>query len=229
MQADGSAELAGLPGAGGAPNQLDAEIEKAEGTISRKLPGRWDYVVAAVALALTGSQLYTAFFGVFPELQQRALHWLLVGVLVFLLFPARRGKQESKIPVYDVILAIVTIITAGYVIWDYEGMYMRIGDPTRLDLVLGSITILLIIEATRRTLGWPLPIIAIVSLLYIRFGSLLPQRFGGHSGFDIDQTINLMYLSPRASGGSSWGPRPTSSPCSSSSGPSSRRPGRATS
>ena len=72
-------------------------------------------------------------------------------------------------------------------------MSLRIGDPLVIDIVMGSISTLLVLEITRRTLGWPLVIIALVFLLYCFTGQYL-SGIMSHRGFDFDRVMTQTYM-----------------------------------
>jgi TRAP-type uncharacterized transport system fused permease subunit len=59
---------------------------------------------------------------------------------------------------------------------------------------MGAICIILVLEATRRTVGWILPVVAIVALAYAHWGYRLPGQWG-HRGYDLDRLVGTMYIS----------------------------------
>jgi len=72
----------------------------------------------------------------------------------------------------------------------FDDFARRVVRPTGLDVVLGVVAVLLVLEATRRTVGWVLPAICLGFVAYARFGGLLP--FGwelGHKGYDLERLV----------------------------------------
>lgn len=81
----------------------------------------------------------------------------------------------------------------AYLVLDYMNIAMRAGDPLTRDLVLGGFTILIVMEATRRSMGWPLVIVASSFLLYALLGHLIPGNLG-HKQYGLSRIIEHMFL-----------------------------------
>lgn len=109
----------------------------------RKLGGKWGITIAVIATAFSLFQLYTAAFGMLPAQLQRSVHLGFVILLVFLLYPAHKGKIH-KITIADLVLAIAGTFAAGYIVWNYEALIARAGAFTTLDVVVGAIGILIV-------------------------------------------------------------------------------------
>ena len=106
--------------------------------------------VIAVLLFVWGSwQLYTAFAGEWPTQLQRVTHLGFVLSAVFLLYPAT-AKGRDRFAWYDAVLAITGALIAAYYIWQYNGLALRAGMYTTMDVVVASIAVLLVLEAARR-------------------------------------------------------------------------------
>lgn len=112
--------------------------------------------------------------------------------LTFLKYKANRNLDD-KIKKYDIALAIISIISAIYYIINYEMILNRSLQPTILDITFAIITIVLVIEACRRTIGIVLPIIAIIALLYAFFGNNLPGMWG-HRPYSLSRIVNILYM-----------------------------------
>ncbi|GBF32397.1 TRAP-type uncharacterized transport system [Desulfocucumis palustris] len=123
---------------------------------------------------------------------QRAFILMLSFFIIFLVHPFRKNSQKG-ITVFDAALALCGLAVGGYVLINFNEMVMRMGAPNKMDLLFGGLCILLVLEATRRAIGWPLPIVTGVFLLYNYFGNHIPGTFG-HRGYDIPRIINQMYL-----------------------------------
>jgi len=80
------------------------------------------------------------------------------------------------------------------VAWDAEGILSRSGSTQPHELWLGAILVILILEGTRRTLGWPLPILALLAMAYALFGGSLPGA-AGHRGYALPRILFTLYLS----------------------------------
>ena len=139
--------------------------------------------------------LYTCYFGILPILLQRSIHVAFGLMLIFLVKPFRGWKTNLWLFV-DSVLIILTICSIFHIMLNFQRLEERIVfmDPVTLgDKVFGVITILLVIIATWRMLGPPMPIIALVGIGYVFSGKFIPS-FLGHPGVPFDQFIEEMYL-----------------------------------
>lgn len=158
----------------------------------RKLGGKWGLLIASVAIAFSLFQLYTAAFGMLPAQLQRSVHLGFVLLLVFLLYPAHKGKIH-KITFSDLIIAAAGVSSAGYIVWNYRELISRAGDFTTVDVVFGAIGIIVVMEACRRVVGLPMLIIATIFMLYAFFGAYMPG-FLNHRGYSIERIITHLWF-----------------------------------
>ena len=123
--------------------------------------------------------------------------------LVFLVFPLRKSMLEHPrppsalapggVPLYDWLFAVAIAVSVLYVPYIFDDLAFRVGNPTPLDTVMGSVLVVLLLDATRRAMGWPLPIIAIVFIVYALAGSWFPGLLK-HSGASWSALVNHLYL-----------------------------------
>lgn len=159
----------------------------------RELSG-WQYwVVAGIALAASLFHLYTAAFGLLPAMYQRAVHWMFMGSLVFLLYPATKSRPKDKIDIWDWVFAGMIVAGCLNILLNWDAIAMREGMPIASDIYLGIMMVVLVIEGGRRAMGWPLPIVAILATLYALFGPYFPGILG-HGGFPIEELAPFQYL-----------------------------------
>jgi len=158
----------------------------------RRYKGVMAIIISIIALAFAGYQLYTAQFGIFTAQVHRPIHLCFVLVLAFLLYPARR-KSRGRLTVVDVLLALATVAIGIYMVTNYWEISFRAGAYTTLDLIVGGLGIFLVIEGTRRVVGLPIVIVALVFLLYNYFGKYIPG-FMQHVGFPVDRIIGHMWF-----------------------------------
>ncbi|MDP8904743.1 MAG: TRAP transporter fused permease subunit [Chloroflexota bacterium] len=154
---------------------------------ARRLTGWPELIVKVGGAALTLLALYWVFN---PITRQLYLSLFLLGVLS-LTFLAYRGwgrsqaTKESGRPdnpnLLDWLLAALATGAAGYVVLDWNGFFRRSVIPTETDLVVGTVLILLVLEATRRTVGWIVPAIIVAFLAYGYLGPLFPEPFDSAS------------------------------------------------
>ena len=162
----------------------------------RKPVGFIGLIISIIAISMSAFQFYTGGFGLWLALKQRALHLAFALALIFLLYPSTKkgiDSEKDKIPFFDIILAIVGAATSLYLIIYYKELVFRAGLPSTIDLIMGGITILLVLEATRRAIGPELPIVVIVFLLYAYFGPYMPGYFA-HRGYSLERIIEHLYM-----------------------------------
>lgn len=154
--------------------------------------GHWHYVITAILISFSLFQLYTAIFGTLPAQLQRMTHLGFVILLAFWLYPATDRGDRHTIPVLDLLLGLAFAGIAAYFIMNYEGLMSRSGAYTTLDLIIGAAGILLVIEACRRVVGWPIVIIASCFILYAYFGASMPG-FLMHRGYSVQRIISHLF------------------------------------
>lgn len=159
----------------------------------RKLTGIMATVVFFLLLAFSLYQLYTATYGNVPTQIHRSVHLGFGLVLIYLLFPAKRKSKDKRIAWYDYLLAALGFYVGAYWPVMYDNIIAQGGQMTTLDFVTGGIAVLLVLEATRRTVGLPIVIIAILFMAYAYWGRQLPD-FIVHPGVDIDTLVNSLFF-----------------------------------
>ena len=154
------------------------------------------WVAATLCIAWSLFQLWIAWFPI-NALFARMLHLGFALALVYLIYPSRKSQtsHSSKIAlIVNLVLGSLAILTLAYLWLDYDNIILRQGLPTELDVILGSILIVLLLEAARRVLGPMLSGLCAVFLIYCFVGPYLPDLLR-HRGIPLDFVINDMYLS----------------------------------
>jgi len=161
---------------------------------SRKLKGIMGIIVFVLLLSFSLFQLYTTLFGVLTAQLQRSIHLGFALALIFLLFPARRKDRiHNKVAWYDILLAIIAVAVGAYWPVMIDELVNRVGRLTELDFYIGLAAILLVLEATRRTVGLPIMIIAMAFMGYALYGPYMPG-FLAHRGLDLDRLVQSMFF-----------------------------------
>ena len=111
----------------------------------------------------------------------------------YLLIPARSGYGRNGVPWYDLISALAGLMIGLYIFVFYPSIVNSLGDISTERVVLGCITIVLLAEASRRLVGWPLVIIASCFLFYALFAYIFPGDFYGR-GWSINRLATYLYL-----------------------------------
>ncbi len=172
--------------------ELKEIVEEYEGK-TRRLAGGWGTAVTILAVAMSLYHLYAAN-ATFIRHIHLTRHLMFVLVLAFLLYPGTRRTLRRTAPtVFDIALVAASLVSLGYVFADFEAFVYRSYIPTTLDMVFGIATILLVIEATRRTVGLALMLLVVAFLAYAFVGPYLPEPWT-HRGYDLVRVVGQLYI-----------------------------------
>lgn len=167
----------------------------AEEASIRRLDGWIGRLTAALAIGLSLYALYWVLFIVQPQIYR--VSFLLVSlVLCFLLFPRNPGSR-ARVSWTDGALIAASVAALAWPLIDFARFIYRAADPNLADLVFGAITILLVLEATRRAVGWILPATAAAFLVYAWLGPHLDAiglSLFAHRGYPPDRLIGTLYM-----------------------------------
>jgi TRAP transporter 4TM/12TM fusion protein len=165
-------------------------VEQEEGAANR-LTGTAGIVVTGIAIACTLFHLYAAY-SIVPTQPLRYIHVAFVMVLCFLLFPFI-SRFRNRIQWWDVVAGAATVAILGYALWGGDDFTDRAAVPDHMDVVLGVIFIVLLLEATRRTSGWIMPIVGILFIAYAFAGPYLPPPWT-HRGYDVSRLVGHLFI-----------------------------------
>lgn len=191
--------------------QYDAE-RQARGT------GQFVRTFCYIFLVIFGIYHYvTAGIGLPIDYWHMGIHLGGVLLMVFLLFPVRAvafgatARQSawwrpSGVPLPDWILGFAGVAAALYlgVTWDgveipalgikMQEQALRQGNPATLDIVFASIIAVLVLEATRRTVGWTMPVVILLFMAFAIWGPYMPLQILKHPGISWSHFITSMYF-----------------------------------
>ncbi|ADD67990.1 TRAP transporter, 4TM/12TM fusion protein [Denitrovibrio acetiphilus DSM 12809] len=178
------------------------EILKEETGEVRSLRSYESYLISTIAIAWAFFQLSLASFLILDGTKTRAIHLAFAMSILFLSMPIvkrpprflRYFAATDKIPVNDYIFAILGAAAALYIAVDANGLAMRAGFPITRDVVFGFATVILLLEATRRSIGPALTIIALAFSAYAFLGPYMPQ-FMAFKGVSLNKYLNQISLS----------------------------------
>ena len=159
----------------------------------RDYKGLMAKVITAIAITFSCFQLYTALFGVLDAMIQRSVHLSFGMALIYLLYPTRKKWSRTKLHPVDLVLAIFGSLAPIYIITNYQQLVLRAGTATTLDMVVGVIGIILVLEAARRCVGLPIVIIASAFIAYAFFGPYIPGRLA-HRGVGVADLVQHLYF-----------------------------------
>ena len=155
------------------------------------------FSISLMVVAVAGGtfHLYTALFGLYPALIQRSIHLIIGIALTFILFPLGRHDKPGSWAwrILDVVLFVAGIATCAYMAANYKVLVSHVGNPGQTDLILGATALLVTLEITRRTVGLPLVIVALLAMAYALWGNYIPGAWG-HRGVYWDELLEYQYL-----------------------------------
>jgi TRAP transporter 4TM/12TM fusion protein len=131
---------------------------------------------------------------VINDTEARSIHLAFAMFLSYTAYPTLKSSPREYIPIQDWFLALVAAFCSAYLFIFYEQMSSRPGLPTHLDLVVGVVGLILLLEATRRALGPPLMVVATVFLIYTFFGPYMPDVIA-HKGASLTKGMSHYWLS----------------------------------
>lgn len=158
----------------------------------RILSGFFAKLVAALAITFSVFQIYTAAFGVLDAMIQRSIHLAFGLCLIFLLYPARASWPRDRVHPVDIMFSILGAAAPMYIVIFYQELVKRAGLVTTTDYIIGVIAIILILDAVRRVVGWPMVGVAVMFILYALFGRQLPGALA-HRGVDLPTLVQHLF------------------------------------
>ena len=150
-------------------------------------------IVSAIAISFSVFQIYTASLGLLDAQIQRAIHLGFGLCLAFLLYPARKSWRRDKLHPLDLTLAIMGAVTPAYIVLNYRELILRAALPTATDVVIGTLGILLVIEAARRVVGIPMVCVVLFFITYAFAGQYMPGLLA-HRGLSINEFVSHVYF-----------------------------------
>ncbi|WP_456269047.1 TRAP transporter permease [Kushneria sp. AK178] len=169
-------------------------------TGGRQLSGWPSRLILLLAFCWSAFQLWIASplpymlgFGVFGATEARSIHLAFALILAFLSYPALKRSPKERVPLPDWAMALVAAFAAMYLYIFYDQLATRPGNPITQDVVVGIVGLVLLLEGTRRSLGPPLMIVALVFLGYSLAGPYMPGMLA-HRGVSFEALINHQWL-----------------------------------
>ncbi|MGM0603795.1 MAG: TRAP transporter permease [Bacillota bacterium] len=171
----------------------DKRVKKIDSSSrKRDLNKLFNMIISVIAVTMAVYHLYTSRFGTPTALQHRAYHVAFVLVMIFILYPLNKSKK-AYVYIVDAVLVALSFYSAWYIYSNYMELVWRAGMPNQTDIIVATITVLLVLEGARRVMGNVLPSIAIVFLMYSMYGNVLSGRLA-HRGFAFQEIMEYMYL-----------------------------------
>ncbi len=169
------------------------EDTEAEYNYRKKFGAKWLVIIMVISAIFIGYQLITAGFGMPEVMKHNAIHLGFLLCLTFLYFPASKGSPRARPSNLDIVFSLVSALCAVYTVINRDAYLLRSGIPSMSDYIIGVITMVLVLEATRRTVGGQMLWISIICLAYMWAGPWMPGVFS-HRGTSVQRIIQAMYL-----------------------------------
>ncbi|WP_022849867.1 TRAP transporter permease [Limisalsivibrio acetivorans] len=178
------------------------EILKEESGELRSLRNHEKLIIGVIAASWAIFQLSLASWLILDSTKTRAIHLAFALALLFLNVPLLKRPRKGlkflstldKIPVIDYLFAIAGVLASLYIVFDWEGLAMRQGMPIQRDIIIGLALIVLLLEATRRSIGPALTIIALIFTAYAFAGPHMPGVLA-FKGVSLTKYLNQISLS----------------------------------
>ncbi len=158
-------------------------------------------LILSLAAAAAAFHLWSAGVAPFTALVQRPVHLALmaaIGLLSFRMVPGTEGEEDGRPGrLFTVVSWLMVVLMAGaatYLVMGHETLVQRTGSPTPWDLIWGAVTVVVVLELTRRTVGWGLVVICLGALAYAFAGPWLPGLLA-HRGYGAVRLLEQLYLS----------------------------------
>lgn len=182
-----------------APEALQQLVADTD-TGGRKPTGLTAKIIFAVSIVWALFQLWYASplpfvlgFGVLNDTEARALHLGLALFLAFTAWPAFRRSPRAYVPAVDWVLALAGAFAGAYLLLFYAQLATRPGQPTPMDIAVACTGIVLLLEATRRAVGWPMAALAAIFIAYAMLGPWMPEVLS-HKGASLNRLLSHMWL-----------------------------------
>lgn len=153
------------------------------------------FCIAALSVALCAFTVYEVNLAGLTPLSGLAIFAMFGMVLSFLLYPVhRRFENVQALRVLDFVFALGSIACCSYLIAAGKDLGQRAGAYTAMDIFVGTAGIVLVLEATRRSIGVALPILSLAFIIYALAGPSMPNWLFPHSGFGVDRIVAQTFL-----------------------------------
>jgi TRAP transporter 4TM/12TM fusion protein len=182
-----------------APEALQQLVADAD-TGGRKPVGLPKHIIFAVALAWALFQYwyasplpFTLGWGILNDTEARSIHLAFALFLAFAAWPATQRSRRQTVPWTDWLLAAAGAFAGAYIMLFYAELATRPGTPSTMDIVVSTAGLVLLLEATRRAVGWPMAALALAFIAYCMLGPWLPEVIA-HKGASLNRLLSHMWL-----------------------------------
>ena len=161
----------------------------------REFTGVPSLLITIIAITTSIYHIIYAYFHPFFALDHRAIHWLFMSILIFSLYPfSKKRSPQKRMSVFDWIFLVVSVSICVWIFIYSTPILNRAGSFMPVDVIMGTILVILVLEASRRSTGPAVPIVALFFICYALFGPYLPDVLS-HKGYSIKRISTYLALS----------------------------------
>ncbi len=182
--------------------ELAKRLAEEEEGINRQPRGWQKYIIPTIAVCWSLYQLALPKWLILDSTIIRSVHLGFALLLVYLNYPLLKKPRlglkflsvTDRIPVMDMVIAVIAAVSAMYIAIDYDGLVARYGAPITRDIIMGAALVILLLEASRRVIGPALPLIALAFTTYAFLGPYMPDLIA-FKGVSLNRFMGQMTMS----------------------------------
>jgi TRAP transporter 4TM/12TM fusion protein len=160
---------------------------------ARRLSGKTALLAMVLAVGTSLIHIWFNSFGLLDLIKKNCIHLNLLMSLGFLYYPATARSPLNRPSFFDWFFFALTLGAGTYFLFGYERLVESVFRPILSDYIYGGLFMILMVEASRRLVGWPITILAVFFLLYTYLGPYMPGPFA-HQGFTVKRIITRMTM-----------------------------------
>jgi len=160
----------------------------------------WAVAFGVIAFLFAAFHIYTAGAGPYIAMVQRAVHVCFAIVLCAVAYRMKMEKakrQPLAAYLFDLAEIVATVAITVYLVMNVERLVMKIGfaRPSTTDMVLGYVMTFVVINASRKAIGWAFTWMAIAFIAYSVLGPWAPGLLA-HRGYTPNEVAALLLVNP---------------------------------
>ncbi|KKK35233.1 C4-dicarboxylate ABC transporter permease [Salinicoccus sediminis] len=160
----------------------------------RRLEGWPAKAAAVIGIILSIFVLLTSSYLNMQGFYRNTIFIGLIMVLGFFIYPFNKKKPGQKFSYLDIGMVVLSVISVGYITLNYTNLHVdRMSQANTIDYIFAVLCILVLFEITRRAIGWFIPILSVLAMVYAIYGAYFPIDFA-HSGFSLERLLYRVYM-----------------------------------
>lgn len=174
--------------------QTNVTEETPKETAQRRLGGWPSKAAAIIGIILSIFVLLTSSYLNMQGFYRNTIFIGLIMVLGFFIYPFNKKKPGQKFSYLDISMILLSVISVGYITLNYTNLHVeRMSQANTVDYIFAVLCIIVLFEITRRAIGWFIPILSVLAMIYAIYGAYFPIDFA-HSGFSLDRLLYRVYM-----------------------------------